>query len=265
MMWTILLAAVYPVLFPGGEPAGLVKVPPPGVRYRMNMAMATSSPWVDSNIWRYRRDPETKYFCDVRGKSVQLAAAEAFSQGVGVSLQTTPEQKQDYDAILEFLKSIPQGPAKPWADVRIASDDGSAQAGEALNLLARRNIFYTTQPGARGSALRLDSKITNAYEYMQDVREKIGDDKRVLRIFGSELTIATLTRAGKRVRLQLVNYGNRPVETLRIRIQGHYTEKNIHARVFKVAEPHLAEFAHEGNYTEFTLEELPLYAVLDFD
>ncbi|MCC6366894.1 MAG: hypothetical protein IT165_25515 [Bryobacterales bacterium] len=264
-MWAVLLAAVYPTLFSGSEPAGLVKVPAPGVRYRMNMAMATSAPWVDSNIWRYRRDPKGKYFCDVRGKSVQLAAVEAYSQGVDLSLQTTPEQKEDYDAVLEFLKTVPEGPDKPWADARIASDDGSPQAGEALNLLARRNIFYTTQAGSHGPALRLDSKITNAYEYMQDVREKIGDDKRILRIFGSELTIATPTRDGKHIRLQLVNYSNRPVETLRIRIQGHYTEKNIHARVFKVAEPHLSEFVHEGNYTEFTLEELPLYAVLDFN
>lgn len=264
MIWAVLLAAVYPTLYPGSGTTGLVKVPAPGIRYRMNMATATRSPWVDSNVSVYRRDPKANYFCDVRTKSVQLAAAEAFSQGVAVSLETTPDQKQDYDAILDFLKTIPEGPVKPWADVRIASDDGSAQAAEALNLLARRNIFYT-RDAFHGLAIHLDSKIANPYEFMQDVRERIGDEKRILRIFGSELTIATLTRRGKHVRLQLVNYGSRPVETLRIRIEGHYTEKNIRARVFKAAEPRLSGFVHEGGYTEFTLEELPLYAVLDLD
>lgn len=256
MIWAALLAVIYPI--PGDAPAGSTKVPAPGVRYRMNMAMATSAPWVDSNIWRYRRDPKAAYSCDVREKSVQLAMAEAFAESVKVTLQTVPAQNADYDAMLAFLKRIPEGPTTPWADVAI-TEDGSSQAGEVLNLLSRRNLMFQLKGN-----IPVTSKITNPYEHVQEIREKLGDDNRLLRLFGSELTLAGLAREGNRIRLHLVNYGSRPVETLRIRIKGRHTEQNTKAYVFKNDAPRLSEFVYEGSYTELTLDKMPLYAVFDF-
>ncbi len=135
MIWLPLLF-VLPGLFEGTDPAGFTKVPSPGVQYRMNMATATRAPWVDSNIWQYRRDPAKKYVCDVRKGSVALAMAEAFSQGVDAQMWIEPAQKPAYEKMLAFLKSLPEGPKTRWVDFAV-TDDGSAEAGEALKLLSR--------------------------------------------------------------------------------------------------------------------------------
>jgi hypothetical protein len=260
VIWPGLLAAVYPVLFSGSGSTELTKVSPPGIRYRMNMAMATSAPWVDSNMWRYRRDPEKSYVCDVKQKSVVVAMAEGFSLDVRVALEIAPGQQKDYDSMLAFLKGLPDGPKTRWTNFTV-TDDRSAPAGELMNLLSRRNLMYRI---ASNGDYALNSRISNPYEYVQEMREKLGDEKRVIRIFGSELTLVELTRDGNRVRLQLLNYGSRPVEDLRIRIKGHYKAGAIQAYVYRSTSPRLEEFTYDGKFTEFTLDALPTYAVLDF-
>lgn len=262
MTWPVLLA-VLPGLFTGADSSGYVRVTGPGVRYRMNMATATRAPWVDSNLWQYRRNPRAKYLCDVGEKSVPVAMAEAFAAGVPVAMKISPPQKRDFDEMLEFLKAVPDGPKTPWANLQV-TDDGSAAAGEALNLLSRRSLLYDTAPAAGVMKLALDSKIGNVYDFVLDARDKLGDDKRALRLYGTELAIAHLTREGNRVRLHLINYGGRPVEQMRIRLAGNYSAAGIQARSFRHPSPQLSEFEREGGFTEFTLDSLPFYAVLDF-
>lgn len=259
MIWPVLLAAVLPTLFTGTDTAGYQKAVAPGVRYRMNMASATSSPWVDSNLWRYQRNPEASYLCDVKGKSVVVAMAEGFSTGVKVALQIAPEQQADFDRMTAFLSGIPKGPEKPWVNFTV-SDDGSFQAGEVMNLLSRRSIGFRV--AAKGD-YALTGKMANAYEAMQEIREKLGDEKRVLRLFGSELTLAVAAREGNRVRLHLVNYGQRPVDHLRIRVQGVFREAGIQAYLHGGIAPKFRDFEPGKNYTEFTLESLGAYGVLD--
>ncbi|MFN7939866.1 MAG: hypothetical protein U0R19_41445 [Bryobacteraceae bacterium] len=259
MIFPALFAAALPILFTGTDTAAYQKATAPGVRYRMNMAMATSSPWVDSNLWRYQRNRQASYLCDVKGKSVVTAMAEAYSMGVKLALQIAPEQQADFDKMTEFLKQVPDGPSKPWVNFTV-SEDGSVQAGEVMNLLSRRSIPYSV--AAKGD-YSLTAKMTNAYEAMQDIREKLGDDKRVLRIFGSELTLAVAAREGNRVRLHMVNYGQRPVEYLRIRVQGVFRESNIKAYLYGGLTPKFKDFEAGKDYTEFTLESLGPYAVLD--
>jgi hypothetical protein len=258
--WLALLAIT---LFEGGDPAGYKRIPPPGVRYRMNMATATSSPWIDSNLWRYRRNPEVKYLSATKGKSVTLTTAEAAALRANVALEIAPEQKADYDRITAWLAKLPSGPTTPWTNFNV-SDDGSAMAGEVQLLMARRNLLYKITP-PKQAQFQLSSAIKNPYEYVLDTRDQFGDDKRVLRLFGSELTMAELAREGKRIRLHLINYGSRPVEALRIRIAGRFTEKQVKAHVFDDDAPELREFTFENGFTEFTLGKLPVYAVLDFE
>ncbi len=259
-----LLFAVLPGLFSGKDTAGYTKVPPPGVRFRMNMATATRAPWIDSNIWRYRRKPKDNFLCDVKDKSVVVAMAEAFSQGAHVDLQISPGQKADFDAMTAFLKTIPDGPRKPWANITV-TEDGSPLAGEALLLLTRRNMFYRVGPKDAGSALHLNftAKSGNVYEQVLEARDKLGDEKRPVRIFGSEQTIADVMREGNKVRVFLINYGTRPVETLRVRVEGNYTPQQVKAYVFNGANAKLSEFERDGAFTEFTLEAFPSFAVLD--
>lgn len=258
--WLALLAIT---LFEGGDVAGYKRVPPPGVRYRMNMAMATSAPWIDSNLWRYRRNPSYKYLSAVKGKSVMLAMAEAGAMRANLALEIAPEQKAGYDRITAWLAKVPAGPVAPWANFNV-SDDGSAMAGEVQLLMARRNLLYKIAP-PKQAQFKLSSAIKNPYEFVLDTRDQFGDDKRVLRLFGSELTMAELTREGSRIRLHLINYGSRPVEALRLRIAGRFTACHVKALVFDDDAPELREFTFENGFTEFTLGKLPVYAVLDFE
>jgi hypothetical protein len=257
LIWPLLLAAVYPVLHTAKDATGLTRVPPPGVRTRMNMAMATSAPWIDSNIWKYRRNPKASYISDLKSKPLNIAMAEAFSTGVTLALETTPEQDNEYQQVLAFLKQIPEGPNTPWVNF-LLQDDQSPQTAEVMNLMARRNLLFRVDPQGERAP-----KGKSPYDFMQDLREKVGDEKRVLRLFGSELTVAQLTRDGNRVRLHLLNYGTRPVEDLRIRLKGKYSQSKIKVYSYKAAAPKLKEFVFEDGSTEFTLESLPSYAVID--
>jgi len=259
VIWPGLFAAVLPILFTGSDTAGYQKAIAPGVRYRMNMASATSSPWVDSNLWRYLRNPQANYLCDTKGKSVVTAMAEGFSTGVKLALQTAPEQKADFDKMHEFLRQIPDGPSQPWVNFTV-SDDGSFQAGEVMNMLSRRSIGFRVAP--KGD-YALTAKMTNAYEAMQEIREKLSDDRRVLRLFGSELTLAVAAREGNRVRLHLVNYGQRPVDHLRLRVQGRFRQQSIKTYLYGGVAAKLMDFEAGKDFTEFTLETLGPYGVID--
>jgi hypothetical protein len=84
-----------------------------------------------------------------------------------------------------------------------------------------------------------------------------------LRLFGSELTLAVASREGKRVRLHLVNYGQRPVDHLRIRVKGVFGEQNIRAYLYGGIAAKFKDFETGKDYTEFTLESLGAYGVLD--
>lgn len=255
-----MLLAVLPILFEGTDTSKYVTVPAPGIDMRQNLAMATSAPWVNSNVWQFRREPGKAYFCDVTGKSAALAMAEAHSQGVELALRAAPDQRSDFDAMTAFLKSVPEGPKQAWANLAV-SDDGSEAAGEAMNLLSRRNLLFTATPGARADLkLKLDKSITNPYDFAQETRQNLGE-KRLVRIYGSEITLADLRRDRTQVRLALINYGRRPALSLRVRVRGHYS--SIHALVYGVGEMKVTDQLEDGAFTEFSLPSLPLYAVID--
>lgn len=262
MSWFALFAISIATLFPGGDATGYEKAPAPGVRYRMNMATATSAPWIDSNLWRYRRKPGAKYLVDVKGKpAAALAVAEGFVAGVNLAVDATPDQKADYDRMSAFLKTIPAGPTQPWTNFTV-SDDGSFQTGEVMNLLSRRNLLYKIVPAAKAD-FKLEKPAT-PYDYVLDLRDKFGDDKRAFRLFGSELTVAELAREGRKVRIHLVNYGSRPVDTMRIRLRGNYAESAAKVYIYN-SDAKLTEWQRDGAFTEFTLTALPLYGVIDLE
>ncbi|MBL8212718.1 MAG: hypothetical protein JNK87_18540 [Bryobacterales bacterium] len=263
MSWLPLFAVSIATLFPGGDATGYEKVPAPGVRYRMNMATATSAPWIDSNLWRYRRKPDGKYLCDVKGKpAAALAMAEGFVTGINLTLDTTPDQKAEYDKMAAFLKALPGGPRQPWTNFSI-SDDGTFEAGEVMNLLSRRNLLYRIVPAAKAD-FKLE-KPANPYEYVLNLRDKFGDDKRVFRLFGSELTVAEVAREGRKVRIHLINYGSRPVDTMRLRVRGNFAEAAAKAYIYGSDDAKLSEWQRDGAFTEFTLTALPLYGVIDLE
>ncbi|HXJ37787.1 MAG TPA: hypothetical protein VNH18_00840 [Bryobacteraceae bacterium] len=260
----LLLAASLPSLLGSSSPApaGCTEAPAPKVNMRSNVARATSSPWVDSNAARYVRNPEAKYCVEAPGKSSALAAAEAFAYGVTAWIKSA-DGGAEFGRMLDFLKALPAVPDLPaMANIGVV-DDGTPRLGEVLNLLSRRNLLFkvvkTPDPkldvNVPGSQQADPSK--EAYE----IRQKLGDSKRLLRVYGSEVVIGHLTGDGSRVRLQLLNYSPRPVNGLRVRVLGNYPKSSL--KVFGIPDAQIADFTSDKDGTEFTIQSLNEYAVVD--
>ena len=129
-----------------------------------------------------------------------------------------------------------------------------------MNLLARRNLLFriVTAPDPR---LDLNVKPTagNPSEFVADIRRKLGDEKRLLRIYGSEVVIGRLTGDGSRARLHLLNYGGRKVEGLRVRLLGVYKKAQLSAPGGGA----VSDFVAADGATEFSLPALDAYAIID--
>ena len=105
-------------------------------------------------------------------------------------------------------------------------DDGSAVTGEVMNLLARRNLLFQVvqTPSAAISGQHPDrharipaKEAADPSAFAQKIRRQLTDERRALRIYGSEVVIGRLTADAGRARLHLINYGGREIEGLRIR------------------------------------------------
>ena len=248
-----------------------VKLPSPGVERRMNVAAATSMPWVDANGWRLERDGRHQYYYDVPWRRSALAAAEAYVYAVNAVVHTEPRDLTAFAKMLAFLKSIDQ-PAMPvMANIAII-DDGSDDTGEVLNLLSRRNLLYrvVTAPDPKfdinvqiGSKEFPKEEALDPFGFATLVRQKLTDEKRYLRIYGSDVVLGKLNGDGQRLRVHLINYGGGKVDGLRVRVLGSYPHGKLAA--FGIANPALAEYAQIGGGTEFTIPELAEYAVIDLE
>ncbi|HVW86134.1 MAG TPA: hypothetical protein VHB50_15700 [Bryobacteraceae bacterium] len=258
-----LLAAALPSLMGSGPaPAGCVNVPAPKVDYRANVARATSSPWVNANASRFTRNPEAKFCIDAPGKSSALAAAEAFAYDVAAFLRTGQDGAGPFEQMIAFLRGLPAADLPERANIGII-DDGTPQTGELMNLLTRRNLLYRP---VKAPDSHLDLNVSRGEEpdpgkQAYAIRRKLGDDKRLLRIYGSEVVIGRLTGDASRARVHLLNYGGRPVSGLRVRVLGKYSKAAIHA--FGIPDAKLADVAIQPDAAEFTLESLNEYAVID--
>ena len=245
------------------DPAALIKVPAPGVQYRMNQAAATSVPWVDANGWHFLRDPKKKYYYDVPAAAAPLAMAESFAYGVDAVVHVT----QDLDAaghMQAFLKRVDGAPLPTLANLGVI-DDGTESIGEVMNLLCRRNLLFRPVK-APDPKLDLNLKPTqeeaaDPFTYAQEVRRKLGDDKRLVRLYGTDVVIAHLTGDAAKARLHLINYSNRKVVGMRVRLRGSYSRAALW--VYGVESAQAADFEHTAGATEFTIPEMSTYAVIE--
>jgi len=266
----LLLAVILPALATGDADAnGAVKLPPPRVQMRPNEASATTSPWIDANGWQILRAPGKRYSYDVRGNAVALAAAEAFAYGANAVVQTDENGSAVFNRMLEFLRSIPEADLPAMANLGII-DDGSDETGELMNLLSRHNLLYriVAAPDAQLDLnIRLGSKEYPKSEaedpgfLAHKIRGQLGDEKRLLRVYGSEVVIARLIGNRDRARVHILNYANRPVAGLRVRVTGVYSHQTMKA--FAKPDLKLQDVAVEGGATEFTVPEMSVYAVVD--
>jgi hypothetical protein len=241
--------------------AKLTKLAKPGVQYRMNQAAATSVPWIDANGWRLARDPKRTYYYDVSPETVAIAMAEPYSRDAAAVIHG---DLASFGRMLAFLKRIDRPAMPAMANIGLI-DDGSEIMGEALNLLARRNLLFRVVKSP-DPKLDLNLKPTvkeaaDPFTYAKDVRQKLGDDKRLVRLYGSEVVLANLTGDGGKARLYLINYSNRKVTGLRVLVRGAYAKAAL--AVFGVDNTAAADLQSEGGATEFTVPEMGPFAVVD--
>jgi hypothetical protein len=253
----------------GADPKSAVRLMTPGVQYRMNQASATRSPWLDSNGWRIIRQPSAKFYYESPGPAAALAAAEAFMYGAEAMVHTDAAGLEPLGKMLAFLGQVKNANLPPVADIGFI-DDGSPQAGEVINLMVRRNLMFrlVPSPDAKlGLNVQLGSarfpKAANPSDVAQQIRFELTDEKRSLRIYGSEVVLCRLTGDDKRAQVQLLNYaaGSRPVNGLRVRVLGRYPKHRL--KIFGVPDAALVDYEAMADATEFTVRELKSYAVID--
>ena len=258
----LLAAAALPALL-GSQPApaACVDAPAPKVNYRANVARATSSPWVDNNAWRFLRHPEATYCIDAPGRQSALAAAEAFALGVRAYVKGAADTAA-FDRMIEFLRALPPFDAPPLVNAGIV-DDGSERAGELMNLMVRRNLLFRveTKPDPRLSVNVTKPDDPDPGKESYRIRQQIGDDRRLVRIYGTEVVIALLAGDAGKTRVHLLNYSGRAVNGLRVRVLGNYGAAEPH--IFGAPDPKLVDYVHGSGFAEFTIEALNEYAVID--
>jgi hypothetical protein len=272
----MLAALLLPALLPPGiePPADAVKLNEPRVQMRNNEASATRSPWIDANGWRILRTPAKKFVYHVKGEAAALAAAEAFTYGTDALISTDAAGEAAFAKMLAFLKTLPAVDLNPVADFGVV-DDGSDLSGELLNLVTRMNLLCKIEK-TPDRAFRLNVQI-GTKEYPKEdarnpsilahkIRSQIGDENRSLRIYGTEVVVARLLASPEKARVlllnySLVNYSNRPVLGMRVRVRGAFAKGDPHA--FALPAATAADWTTDGPATEFSIPELRTFAVVD--
>ncbi len=244
-------------------------LPTPGITARPNLASPTRIPWIVASGWRFARNPMGKYVYELPAGKAVLAAAEGYAYGADAALKIDAADASALGAMLAFLDALPAAEGPAVADLAVV-DDGSVVTGEVMNLLARRNLLYQVVP-APSPRFQINIVIGGANYSRQDaadpsafalrIRRELTDDRRTLRVFGSEVVLCRLTGDERRLRLQLINYGGRDIEGLRIRVRGRYPSGTAH--VFSAGRLDLQDHVAEGGSTEFSVPRVTAYAVVD--
>jgi hypothetical protein len=257
------------------ERAAFEQVPPPRIEFRPDVSQATTAPWIESNGSRFQRGLKKANYAKLPAGSALLAAAEAFTFDVEAILNPDPSDVEPLGNMLQFLKAQEQ-PALPlMANIGVV-DDRSPEMSEILNLLTRRNLLYRVV-AARDRTLNLTVRLgtpefpreaaKDPYEFAARVRARLGDDNRLVRLYGTSTVIAHLTGDQARARLYLLSYGGnrrqqRGQGIIRVRVLGRY--QPIRFAAFE-ADPgaQLIDVENPGNTTEFSVPGFVTCAIVD--
>jgi hypothetical protein len=249
------------------DPARAVRLVAPSVDYRANQASASRTPWLNANGWRFLRAPAGEFVYDVKGGQSALAAAEAFSWNANALIRTDAAGLGPLGEMLRLLRGVEAADLAPVADFGF-EDDGSAAAGEVMNLFVKGNLLFRVVPRPDPS-LKIHVKLgtkdypledaKNPVKIAQMARANLGDDRRSVRVYGSAVVVARLLANRERARVHLLNYAGaeRRVDGIRVRVAGEYSKAIVHPEM-KVLDLEKADGA-----TEFTLPEIRTYVVVD--
>ena len=253
------------------DPQSAVKLKPPATRYETSMASASRSPWVESNGWRMLRDPKAKFYYDATGSSGALAAAEAFMFGGNAAVHTDHAGFEPLCRMLVFLNALGEPGLPQLANIGFI-DDGSRVSGEVMNLFVRRNLLFkivpqpdpnldlTVQPGTPKYSKK---DAMNPGHFAELVRGDLTDDKRLLRIYGSNVVIGRLEGDANHMRVHLINCdpNAETPQDVRVRVKGVFAKHK--AAIFGEDSAVLQDFSTDAVVTEFTVPQLAVYAVVD--
>lgn len=288
-MFALLLAAALPCVAVTGDtakawdganicvtvvrPEEFERIPPPGVKWGtrdIGTASATRAPWVDSNGWRFLRNPGGKYLYEVPKGTATLAAAEAFAFGVSSWIRADPEDFETLRSMLSFLKGAGEDAKLAPASNIAVIDTGSPLIPEVLNLMVRRNLLCrvvkSPDPAADlnvriGSPEFPEAEAANPVAVADKARRLLTDKKRLMRIFGSEVVLGRLFLGDGGARIHLLNYGGSKIEGTRVRVRGSY--KNVRLSAFGHGDMKAEDLVIQDGATEFTVPEMGVYAIAD--
>ncbi len=253
------------------DPGKFVKLDPPGVDYQQGRGGATAAPWVNSNLWHMLRDRGKPFVYEVNGAAVVTAIAEAYVSGAQTYFRLKTDDLQTFTRTVRFLREI-DGPAMPARANFGLVDDGSAEIEEVMNLLIRRNLlFEPVQKAAdfKGPVVRVGTPeyskelASEPYRFAAVVRSHIGDDRRLVRIYGSDTTVVQLAGNEQHSRLHLIQYGRTPVTGMRVRVAGRFPRVMVAGLGQRMVAPE--DVVIDGTATEFTIPEFRNYVVVDLD
>jgi hypothetical protein len=251
------------------DPVARELLPVPGTVPRPGLASPTRAPWINTNGSRFLRSPGAKYRYDLPEGKGALAAAEALAYAADAALQIVPGDLPAVCRMFAFAKEVPTAQLPDVVDIGVV-DDGSAILGEVMNLLVRRNLLFQLVPApqarfpvnvALGTPDYTVAEAADPSAFALKIRRRLTDERRALRLFGSEVVIGRLTGDGRRVRLHLLNYGNREIAGLRLRVRGTY--RNGEAYVADQGRVALDDYAVSNGFTEFSLPRLTAYGIVD--
>ncbi len=243
----------------------------PRIAGRANVASATRRPWIDANGWRFVRAPAGRFYYDLPNGKATLALAEAFAYNGAAILKIDPADLAEAGAMIAFTKNLSVEAYPPIADIGVI-DDGSPEIGEVMNLLTRRNLLFKIIPIPSprfkvniklGSKEYLRDSVADPSEFAQNIRQRLGDENRSLRIYGTETVICHLTGDEARARLHLLNYSGREVDGARVRLRGKFNRGE--ARAFGSGRVELDDFINDEISTEFSIQKMGIYAVIDLN
>ncbi|MCI0419674.1 MAG: hypothetical protein L0387_12715 [Acidobacteria bacterium] len=251
------------------EWSALEELATPGVDRQVQVAGATRSPYLIANGWRFARNRTGRYRYALPVGKAALAAAEAFAHSANATLQPEAADLEALGKMLAFLGGIPQADLPDLAEVAVV-DDGHPLTGEVMNLLARRNLLFraVSAPDTRypvniriGSKEYPEEEAANPSEFALKIRRQLTDERRLLRIYGSETVLCRLTGDETRLRLHLLNYRGGKIDGLRVRLRGAFRKGQ--ARGDQFGELPLEDFTVSDGATEFSLPAINVYAVVD--
>jgi hypothetical protein len=179
--------------------------------------------------------------------------------------------------MLRFLKANEQPPLPDMVNIGVVNSS-SPVLGEVLNLLTRRNLLYKVVPSP-DRTLDLNVQLgtpdfpaesaVNPYEFAARVRAKLGDDKRLVRLYGTDTVIARLTGDKGRARLYLLSFSRRRqqdagAQAIRVRLLGRYQPAKL-AAYGGNPDAKVSDVRHPGTTTEFWVPDFNTLAIVDLE